>query len=34
MTNAIKLASVLLVPYLAWITFAATLNCAIWRMNP
>ena len=32
--QASKLAGVLLVPYLAWITFAATLNCAIWRMNP
>ena len=32
--QASKLAGVLLVPYLAWITFAATLNYAIWRMNP
>ena len=32
--QASKFAGVLLVPYLAWITFAATLNCAIWRMNP
>jgi tryptophan-rich sensory protein len=23
----------LLVPYLAWVTFAAILNVAIWRMN-
>jgi tryptophan-rich sensory protein len=23
----------LLVPYLLWVTFAAGLNCAIWRMN-
>jgi len=27
------LAGALLVPYLAWCTFAATLNCAIWRLN-
>ena len=32
--QASKLAGALLVPYLAWITFAATLNYAIWRMNP
>jgi len=32
--QASKFAGVLLVPYLAWITFAATLNYAIWRMNP
>jgi len=24
----------LLVPYLAWVTFAACLNLAIWRLNP
>ena len=24
----------LLVPYLAWVTFAAVLNVAIWRLNP
>jgi benzodiazapine receptor len=24
----------LLAPYLAWLTFAAALNLAIWRMNP
>lgn len=28
------LAAALLVPYLAWVTFAAALNLAIWRMNP
>ena len=26
-------ASLLLVPYLVWVTFAATLNLAIWQMN-
>jgi tryptophan-rich sensory protein len=28
-----KAATVLLVPYLVWITFAASLNFAIWRLN-
>lgn len=28
-----KLAALLLVPYLAWTTFAAILNAAIWRKN-
>lgn len=28
------LAAVLLIPYVAWITFAAALNWSIWRMNP
>jgi translocator protein len=27
------LAGALLLPYLVWVTFAAALNCAIWRMN-
>ena len=29
-----RLAAVLLVPYLAWVTFAAFLTYAIWRRNP
>ncbi|MGE5235804.1 MAG: TspO/MBR family protein [Acidobacteriota bacterium] len=29
-----RTASLLLVPYLAWVTFAAALNGAIWRLNP
>lgn len=29
-----KVATILLVPYLAWVTFATALNFAIWRMNP
>jgi tryptophan-rich sensory protein len=28
-----RLAGLLLVPYLAWVTFAAALNGAIWRRN-
>jgi tryptophan-rich sensory protein len=28
-----KVAGVLLVPYLAWVTFAAALNFTIWRLN-
>jgi benzodiazapine receptor len=29
-----KFAGVLLVPYLAWVTFAGILNGVIWRLNP
>ncbi|WP_197527649.1 TspO/MBR family protein [Posidoniimonas polymericola] len=29
-----KAAALLLAPYLLWVTFAAALNLAIWRMNP
>jgi tryptophan-rich sensory protein len=28
-----RLASWLMVPYLIWVTYAAALNAAIWRMN-
>lgn len=28
------LAGALLIPYLAWVTFAAALNYAVWQLNP
>lgn len=29
-----RLAAILLVPYLAWVTYAAALNFAVWQRNP
>lgn len=29
-----RLAAILLVPYLAWVTFAAALTRAVWHLNP
>ena len=32
--SVVPLAGILFVPYLAWVTIAAGLNAAIWRLNP
>lgn len=29
-----RVATVILLPYLAWITFAAALNYSVWKLNP
>jgi tryptophan-rich sensory protein len=33
-TKLSKPAAILMAPYIGWVTFAAMLNFAIWRMNP
>ena len=32
--QVVAVAGLLLVPYLAWVSYAAALNIAVWRMNP
>ncbi len=29
-----RVAAILMLPYLAWVTFASVLNLALWKMNP
>lgn len=31
--NSSKTAAILLVPYIAWVTYAAALNYSVWRLN-
>jgi tryptophan-rich sensory protein len=32
--NSNRIASLLFVPYLVWVSYAAALNFAIWQLNP